>query len=242
MAIIVFQHHDIGRPGRLGATLRDHGFDLEILRPDRGDPPPPDLDNVDGVISLGGPQNVDDPPEKAPWMADEIAFLKEAHERRLPVLGVCLGAQLIASALGGRVEPMEQPEVGFHEVSIEPPGQTDTVFAGLAWRSCQFCHHTRHIAEPPNGAGKLASSKRCDVQAFRAGMRTYGVQYHFEVDRDMAMALTRSSKDDLHRAGYTEDEITSQLDEHYDRFARLADRLCVNIATTLMPAGRRRVA
>jgi len=238
MAIVIFQHWDTGRSGRLGQTLRDHGHDLEFIRPDQGEPPPPDLDNVHGVLSLGGPQNVDEPGDAAAWMDDEMAFLRAAHEARLPVLGLCLGAQLVAAALGGSVERMEQPEVGFHAVTIEPAGQTDTVLCGIPWRSDQFCHHGRKISELPDGATRLASSKLCPVQAFRVGMRTYGFQHHFEVDRPMAMELTRSSRDDLHRAGFTEDEIESQLESKYTNFARLADRLCVNIATTIMPSGR----
>ncbi len=238
MAIIVFQHHDIGVPGRLGVTLRDHAHRLDIRMLHEGDSVPPDFDNVSGVISLGGPQSVGDPEDKAPWMARELEFLREAHERSIPVVGVCLGAQLVAAALGGEVSPMDQPEIGFHSVKLGPTGQTETLLAGISWDSMQFCHHGQEITKLPEGAVPLASSKRCKVQAFKVGMRTYGFQYHFEADQPIIRKLVNSARDDLHRAGYTEDEIDQQVENQYAAFARLADRLCVNIAANLLPTGR----
>ncbi|NER02933.1 MAG: hypothetical protein F6K17_10010 [Okeania sp. SIO3C4] len=92
MAIIIFQHDDINRPGRLGMTLRDHGFKLDIRRLDQGDKVPADLDDVEAVITLGGRANVDD---SFAWLDEERAYLKAAHERSLPVIGICLGCQLI---------------------------------------------------------------------------------------------------------------------------------------------------
>jgi len=238
MAIIVFQHHDIGLPGRLGATLRDHAHRLDIRRLDQGDPVPTDFDDVTGVVSLGGFQNVDDEPGKAPWIEAERVFLREAHERAVPIVGICLGSQLLASALGGEVAPMEQPEIGFHTVKIGPSGQTDTILSGVAWESPQFCHHAQEVKTLPTGAIGLASSKQCAVQAYKIGLRSYGFQFHFEVDQAGARALIASAKDDLHRAGYTADEIEQQIEKHYNDFARLADRLCVNIASFLMPTGK----
>lgn len=238
MAIIVFQHHDIGVPGRLGVTLRDHALRLDIRKLHEGDPIPPDLDNVTGVVSLGGPQNVGDPEDKAPWMARELEFLREAHERSIPVVGICLGAQMVAAALGGQVGPMEQPEIGFHTIRLTPAGHTETMLAGIAWDSLQFCHHGQEVKQLPGAAVALASSKRCKIQAFKVGMRTYGIQYHFEADQPIIRRLVAEARDDLHRAGYTEDEIDQQVEKNYAAFARLADRLCVNIAAYLMPTGR----
>lgn len=238
MAIIVFQHHEIGRPGRLGATLRDHGLPLDVRLLFAGASVPADLDGVEGVVSLGGPQNVGDPPGSAPWMQAEMEFLAAAHERALPIVGVCLGAQLLAAALGGEVAPMEQPEVGFQTVNLTGSGQTETMLAGVAWSSPQFCHHGREITKTPAGAVVLASSKQCRVQAFRIGMRSYGFQFHLEADQRMIRELSAEAKDDLHRAGYTEDEIEQQIQAKHPEFARLADRICVNVAAFLMPTAR----
>lgn len=238
MAIIVFQHHDIGVPGRLGLTLRDHGFKLRVVRPDRGEALPQDYDDVEGVVSMGGPQNVDDAPGKWPWMAGEMAYLKGAHERQLPVIGVCLGHQMLAAALGGEVGPIDPgqgPEMGFLPVEIGVAGHTDAVLAGIAWRSMQFQSHGREVKKLPAGAVALSSSARCKVQSFRAGLRSYGFQYHFEVDRAGVEKHVRADGECMAKAGLSVEEALRQADAHYPSFARLADRLCLNLATVLFP-------
>lgn len=233
MAIIVFQHSESERPGRLGTTLRDQAFELDIRRLDRGDHVPTDFDNVDGVIALGGPQYVSSARES--WIAKEVAFLKEAHARQLPVIGICLGHQMIAAALGASVAPMEKPEVGFVDVDLSAAGQTDAILAGIAWRSPQFQLHAEEVKDVPAGATLLASSKQCKVQAFRAGMRTYAFQYHPEFDRAMIKVGLHEHRDLVVRAGMSAPQIEQQADKHHEMFARMGDRLALNIATYLIP-------
>lgn len=232
MPIIVIQHNERNRPGRLGMTLRDHGFDQRIIRVDLAEPLPQDFDDVDGVISMGGPQQVD---EGHAWIQPELDFLREAHERALPVVGVCLGHQLVAKALGGEVGNAEQGEIGFVDVNIHPKAQTETLLAGIAWTSAQFQRHTYEVKEAPAGARVLASSDRCKVQAMAIGMRTFGFQYHFEADTDFIDYATSSAKTALHAMGTTTEEFSKDMQTKYPAFARLADRLCINIATYLIP-------
>lgn len=232
MPIVVFQHSDLCRPGRLGKILRDHAFRLDIRRPDKGDPFPPDLDDVEGVVSLGGPQHVGG---REPWLAREIDFLKAAHDASLPVVGVCLGHQLIAKALGGEVGPMDKPEVGMVEVDLTPAGQTDPILAGVAWRSWQFALHNDEVKAPPPGATLLASSASCKVQAFKAGMRTYAFQFHLECDRPLMDDLLQGSKEECARAGLRREQVLRDAELKYEMFARLADRVCENIALLLIP-------
>ncbi len=232
MPIIVFQHDAKNKPGRLGMTLRDHAFKLDTRRLDQGDPVPVDFDDVDGVISLGGAANVDD---KHGWIEKECAFIRGAHERGLPVVGVCLGAQMIAKALGGTVDKAAQREAGFVDVDLLPVAHTDTIMAGIAWKTPQFSLHRYEVTELPAGGVRLAKSEHCANQAFRVGMRTYGFQYHFEADRPMMNELLADARSDLHAAGMTTDEFSRDADKKYEMFARLGDRLCVNIATYLIP-------
>ena len=243
MAILVFQHDATCGPGRIGLTLRDHGFKLDIRRLDLPESRlnrhvPPDFDNVEGVVCLGGAQKVGD---NAPGMAAEMEFLRETHQRQLPLVGVCLGAQLIAAALGGKVAPMPKPEWGFTLVSQLPVANTDTILAGIPWRTRQFQAHSQEITELPPGATLLQSSEACKVQAYRIGLRTYAFQYHFECDREMIDAFARNSAGEI-AAGLTMESLNTQADEHYPRFAILADRLCVNIATYMFPVTQRMLA
>ena len=239
--ILVFQHSSYGLPGRLGVTLRDHGFKLDIRRVDLsreqgGAPVPTDLDNIHGVVSLGGPQNVDEP---HPWIKPERDLLKAAHDAELPVIGVCLGHQLLAQALGGTVEKMDVPEIGYETVTIGVPGQTDIMLAGIPWSSRHFLTHGYHVTKAPEGAKVMASSAKSPIQIFKAGVRTYGFQFHFEADRNIAEALTANSRSLLTGAGTSADEISKQADAHYNRFAVMADRLCVNLATYCFPVPSR---
>lgn len=234
MAIIVFQHWNAGGPGRLGMTLRDHGFALSIRRMDQpttGANPgvPPDLDDVHGVVVLGGPQNVTDIASH-PWMQAEAAFIKRAHEAQLPVIGICLGAQLIAHALGGQVAPRANPMAGFYETKVTVPGQTETMMAGVPWNSRMLYVCAQEVTQTPAGAIVLACGPEMKVQAFKVGMRTYAFAYHFECDKDGAIATA-----EVDRKGGASD-FHAQLEAHYANMARIADRLSVNLATYLFPA------
>ena len=238
MSIIVLQHNDIETPGRLGMTLRDHGYRLDVRRPDRDAARalPPDLDEVQGLVVMGGPQNLTpDEFRDAPWLMAEAKFIKRAHDAELPVIGVCLGAQLIAHALGGTVEPMPTPEVGFETVSINPVGQVDPILAGIAWDAPQFHIHAHHVAALPDGATGLASSAACENQAFKVGLRTYAFQFHFECDQPMIDAFFQQGPDLFDRAGLSRAQLDEQVKVSYEMYARVADRLCLNLTTCLFP-------
>ncbi len=246
MPILVFQHSDICTPGRLGATLRDHGFGYEVRRPDkfgvdarRG--VPTDLDDVHGIVIMGGPQNVTDI-AKYDWMQQEAKLIQMAHARELPIIGICLGCQLIAHALGGTVEKREKASVGFYPVSLTPPGQTDTVLAGIQWNHQQYFSCGQEVKTLPPGATLLISSKHTKHVAYKVGVRTFGFMNHFECDRDLIESINHSSKDDMSQAGVTEGELKVQLDQCYDTFARISNRLCVNLASTCFPLARRMTA
>lgn len=236
MAVLVLQHSDRSRPGRLGATLRDHGFRLDLRRLDHAQPLPTDLDGIDGVVVLGGPQSVATGQARPKWLDEEIELCREVHKRELPLIGVCLGHQIIAAALGGEVVRMDRPEIGLHPVTLRPAGHTDTIFAGVPWTAPQYCHHSDHVAKAPPGAAVLASSQACPVQAFRAGMRTCAFQFHFEADGDMISAFLRESPDELAAAGVSLESVLQQVEARYDTFARVGERLCLNLASCLFPA------
>jgi GMP synthase (glutamine-hydrolysing) len=124
MSLLVFQHHENEPPCVLGSVLQDHGHKLRIVELFAGQTVPPDLDDVDGILSMGGPANVDETAHYS-WITPELEFLKNAHGK-VPIVGICLGAQLIATALGGKVAAMPTPEVGWAVVKQAFPGTIDT--------------------------------------------------------------------------------------------------------------------
>ncbi len=241
MSILILQHSTITGPERLGMTLRDHAQQLDVRRLDLapeegGRPIPDDFDGIEGIVSYGGPQNVGD---DIPWMHREIEFLREAHERGLPIVGICLGAQLLAAALGGTVEKMDGTgEIGFCPVEQTPAGNTDPVLAGIPWLTMQFQVHQHAITEPPEGAVVLQRSDACAVQAYRVGLRAYGFQYHPEAKREMMHRLAQRNDALFAQLGLGPGDFDRHCDEHEPTFARLSDRLCLNLASYVFPVGR----
>jgi GMP synthase (glutamine-hydrolysing) len=239
MSLIVLMHHPDEGPALLGAALVDVGHELQHVELFAGATLPTSLDGVEGIISMGGPMNVDQVQEHA-WITPEMALLKAAHEKGIPVVGICLGAQLIAAALGGQVAAMPRPpgpEIGWHNLRLTFPGTSDTIFTGLPWNSVPFHLHGQEAAKLPLDAVPLAGSVACRSQAFRVGRTTYGFQYHFEWDRrDLALAARCAFVTD---AGLAPEEIEKQTTVHYDAYRRLGDRLCGNLATYLFPIDRK---
>lgn len=149
---------------------------VETVKPLAGQPLPAH-EEVAGAVVMGGPMNVDQV-ECFPALAAEREWLAEALRRELPLLGICLGAQLLARALGAEVRPGERPEIGFAPVAVSDPG--DPVLGGLA-PSTEVLHWHGDVFELPDGAQPLASSARTEHQAFRAG-NAWGVLFHPEAD------------------------------------------------------------
>ncbi len=232
MAIVVFEHHAMETSARLGQTLRDHGHQLQVVRLYAGDAVPADLDDVDGVISMGGPMNIDQADEHE-WITQEVAFIKSAHEARLPIVGVCLGAQLIAHALGGKVQKADNPEMGWLPVCQFRPGFPDTLFGGIPWTTLQFHSHSQQVSELPPGGVLLASSDCCKNQAFRVGLTTYAFQYHFEWTKSDIDGVLKQFADWISKSAGDVDAIRQDTDTHYDLYRHMGDRLCDSLATLL---------
>jgi GMP synthase-like glutamine amidotransferase len=236
MSVLVFEHWPTEGPAAIGAALRGQGHLLRTVRLHAGEPVPVDLDDVDGIVSMGGPMNVDEV-SRHPWLGGEMEYLKKAHEVGVPIVGVCLGAQLIGAALGGQVGAMPVPEVGWGPVKLVFPGTVDPLLAGIGWETVQFHLHGQEVKALPAGGVTLASSKACKNQAFRVGLKTYGFQYHFEWDReDLAVA----AQDGLvAKAGASAGQIVQQAATYYEAYRRLGDRLCRSIAMLLFPIDKR---
>jgi GMP synthase (glutamine-hydrolysing) len=172
--LLTLIHASWERPHRI---LDAFGPETEVLAVETlaGDPLP-DHDSVSGVVAMGGPMNVDDPAH--PGLAEEREWIAEAVARRMPVLGICLGAQLLARSLGARVVRGERPEIGFAHIDVRDPH--DPVVGAMAPETTVF-HWHGDVFELPEGAVSLASSARTEHQAFRYG-NAWGLLFHPEAD------------------------------------------------------------
>ena len=237
MSIVILEHGPSTGAMRLAAALRDYGHRIRVIELHAGAAVPADLDDTDGIVATGGNYSAND---TEPWLAPEMEFLARADAAQLPVIGICLGSQVLARALGGEVAPMEGGiELGWHEVALTPAGAEDPLYAGIAWTSMQFHWHQDQVTKMPEGARVLATSERCQTQAWACGLRTYGFQYHPEVYADTAAAWAARHPDALLEAGITLDELKTRTVEHYPSFERLSRRLFDAIAMLLVPSDRR---
>ncbi len=180
MRLLVLQHITVEHPGIFRDFLKEDGVDWDAVELDGGEPIP-SLAGYDALWVMGGPMDVWEE-ERYPWLVDEKAVIREAvSERGMPFLGICLGHQLLADALGGAVAPMAQPEVGILDVELTPAGRSDPLLAGLPQGFKCLQWHDAEVVEPPPDATVLAGSSRCAVQALRVGENAYGLQYHVEL-------------------------------------------------------------
>lgn len=181
MRFLVLQHHPVEHPGILRDFWRSEGIAWDAVELDAGEAIPQDLDGYAAIVSMGGPMDVWEEAEH-PWIAAEKALLRRwVGELDRPYLGICLGHQMLAAALGGEVGTMAQGEVGVDEVALTPAGGDDPLFAGLPAALTVFQWHSAGVLKLPPGARSLAESPPCPVQALRIGSAAYGLQFHFEV-------------------------------------------------------------
>jgi GMP synthase (glutamine-hydrolysing) len=181
MRVVVFRHVPFEGLGLIQPVLEEHGISLDF--PDLFHPRAtlPDISTAAGLILMGGPMSAND---DLPYLRQELEVIRQSVERRQPVLGVCLGSQLIAKALGGRVYPNPVKEIGWFDVHLTDSGRHDPVLSALDSSETLFHWHGETFDLPP-GAEWLAYSDACRHQAFRVGPNVYGLQFHLEVTPEM---------------------------------------------------------
>jgi GMP synthase-like glutamine amidotransferase len=177
--VLVLQHHPDEGPGALGPLLVDAGLTLDIVELDQGQPVPP-LEPFDVMLAMGGPMDVWQEDVHS-WLLDEKAAIRHWVEvLGRPFLGVCLGHQLLATALGGEVAPMPVPEIGVTDMMLSATGRDDPIFGALPSVVPGLQWHGAEIALPPADAVVLAGNECCGVQALRVDKCAWGVQFHVE--------------------------------------------------------------
>jgi len=181
--LLVFQHVAYEVLGKLDPLLRSAGFRIRYVNFGREPDTQPDVSKYDALVILGGPMNVSQT-DAYPHLETEIRCIQEAIEQNMPILGICLGAQLIAAALGAKVYSNTVKEIGWYDVTPTQDGLRDPVIKYLAGDEQIFQWHGDTF-DIPEGAVHLASSPWCPNQAFKFGEWIYGLQFHLEVDKPM---------------------------------------------------------
>jgi GMP synthase (glutamine-hydrolysing) len=178
--LLVFQHvaHEI--LGTLDPLLRSHGFRIRYVNFGREPDALPEIEGYNGLVVLGGPMSADET-DDYPHLATEVRLIAEAVDSGIPVLGICLGAQLLAKSLGADVKANHEKEIGWYDLEPTPEGVRDPLFEHFAATETVFQWHGDTF-DIPDGGVHLARGRGCTNQAFRYGERAYGLQFHLEVD------------------------------------------------------------
>jgi GMP synthase (glutamine-hydrolysing) len=241
--LVIEQDRPLAGDGLVGRLLAARGLPQRTLRAWQDDLAEVDAADVSGIVALGGTQHAWD--EAAhPFLADERRLLREAHDLGVPVLGICLGGQVLARALGGEVGPAEIPERGLYEVELLPESREDPVLGPAHGPPASvYQWHLDGIALPP-GAVLLARSAAAPVQAFRLG-RSWGVQFHPEVDDALMSAWFGSFPEACVEAGVDEAAVRAEFARReaapFDSFAaRLLDGF-LSVVSAVRGADRERV-
>lgn len=179
---LVFDRDD--PPGYLGEIMQEHGIECRVVNTE--EEAIPDPARFSALLAMGGPQHVGHH-EQHPYLDDAADAMRRAVENDMPVLGLCLGGQLLAYAMGAEVRRHTSTPIGFFQVQLTEEGRRDPLFAGLPGYQHVF-HWHEDTFDIPEGAVQLATNPATQNQAFRYGRQAYGTQYHIELTPAMVDA------------------------------------------------------
>ncbi len=220
MRVLSIVHGSEARTELFAPVVRAPGHELHEWSLAWDMPPPRPLDDFGAVMVFGGAMHADQD-EQHPWLRDETMMLQELLDRHVPILGVCLGAQLIARAAHAPVFRTAEPEIGWYEIEVAPGAADDPVLGGLPKRfdAFQWHHYSYGV---PAGAVELARSAAC-TQAFRLGELVWGVQFHPEVTEEQVRGWL--SREELPE-GFERAAIEAEMTEKMPRWNELGRTLC----------------
>lgn len=189
--VAIFRHAPTEGPGYLADFLDARNIPWQLIRIDAGEAVPADAEKFSGLVFMGGPMSVNDP---LPWVEPVLALIRDAVARDTPVLGHCLGGQLMSKALGGSVRKNAVKEIGWGEVSLTAHAEAHAWFGEI--KSAVVFHWHGETFSLPNGATHLLTSKHCTNQAFAIG-KHLALQCHVEMTGDMVRAWCEVGADEI---------------------------------------------
>lgn len=214
LRILAIEHHDTPSLGVIGETLEDRQVDIQVLWGEDGDPMPKRAEGFDGMLILGGAMNALDD-EHCPYFPDLLSLIRQFHRCDKPILGICLGAQLIARAFGGHAHLDGPFEFGFHPIDLTAAGKNDPILGHMPQGLHLFEWHTDHY-DLPTSATHLAAGRDYHNQAYRIGLFTYATQFHLEATRPLVdgwLANYEAAEMEDRAPGYSQ-WLPGQFDDH----------------------------
>ncbi len=202
--VVVVQHAEVEKPGIIAGALASHGYSIQPVLTFNAQPMPRDLGGAQALVVMGGPMSVCEQ-DRYPFLRDEIRLIEKTLRDGKPVLGVCLGSQLLAAALGAAVRK-GQKEIGWYPVTLTEQAAEDLLLRGIE-RSFTACHWHGDVFDLPRKAVSLAASSRTECQAFRYGHNAYGFLFHLEMTPDTLEAMARTFASELKEEGIESEEI-----------------------------------
>ncbi|MEA2064484.1 MAG: type 1 glutamine amidotransferase [Gemmatimonadota bacterium] len=194
---LVIQHVESEDAGAFGRVLRERSIETRLVRIFAGDPVPEQAEQWSGLLVMGGPMNVQEASGRYPNLADEMELIRLAHREGMPVLGICLGAQLVAAALGARVYDGGVKEIGWHEVAFTRQASSDPLLKDFPERLTVLQWHGQTFDLPQGATVHLASSPLYPNQAFRYGQTTWALQFHLEATGEHVRRWMREGSAEL---------------------------------------------
>jgi len=206
--VLIVQHGEDDPPGRLGDWLTEAGCALQVVNCQAGEVLPSNLDDIAGLVVLGGAMGAYDD-DRVPWLGATKALLAQAVERGVATWGICLGHQLLAVACGGRVEQAAVPQAGVVTGQPTPAAQSDPVLAGWPADAPTVHWNNDLVVQPPPDAVVLSTSA-AGIQTFRVGSNAWGMQFHPEVD---ATTVAGWAADDVRAGRLGEDNAAARIED-----------------------------
>jgi GMP synthase (glutamine-hydrolysing) len=221
--IWVLQHHRVENLGRIANALEAAALAWQYVRSFEGQPIPKDMKGAGGLIVMGGPMGVYEQ-DRYPYLRDEMRLIENAIALGKPVLGVCLGSQLLAATLGAKVFKGSAKEIGWYPVTLDAAGLDDRLFRG-APASFTALHWHGDIFDLPAGAVALASSAQTAIQAYRHGTNAYGLLFHIEPTAAIVAGMVREFAAELEEAQVDGSKIIAAADERIAALTDLAETI-----------------
>ena len=224
--VLVFRHSATEGPGYFATFLDRHGIDWRLVRLDEGEPVPASAEGLAGIGFMGGPMSVND---DLPWIGPALALIRDAVERRVPVIGHCLGGQLLSKALGGVVRPHPVKEIGWHRVDVEDTPLAREWLGTDAPAFTTFQWHGEAFTLPPGGE-RILRGEHCPNQAYVVDRRHLGMQCHVEMTPELVRSWCESGAAEIEEsrespAVQSVDRIEREMAERLPALADVATRL-----------------